>query len=145
VLGVALLTYEQLFARRHGVMIEGYYSIPTQTWTAGLAYRYHFRPGLGGFFVAPFVRFGVVQDDIKFKVDGQKISSHVRSPLGLAGASLGYRFQWKSGFNAVLRAGYGYQFYSNYDWTPSRPPNGDARAREALYGLDTEVSVGFSF
>lgn len=140
VLGAVIITYEHLVAQRHGIVVEGYYSNAfnpsTQSWTGGLAYRYHFSEGMGGLFAGPFVRGGYLREGLNTEYE-------LECPYALVGANIGYRFQFDVGPNFVLRAGYGYQFYSDYRWTP-RPPD-DAATRKALNGLDIEVSLGFSF
>jgi hypothetical protein len=147
-LGAVIVNYEHLFAQRHGVVVEGYYSNffnKTQSWTGGLAYRFHFARRMGGFFAGPFVRVGELKEEIYFDRNGKRTAHQVESTLVLVGANLGYRFQWDGGFNIVLRGGYGAQLVSDYQWSPLPQNNTDQKVHEALNGLDLEASIGFSF
>jgi hypothetical protein len=56
-----------------------------------------------------------------------------------------YRWQWANGLSFVLRPDYGLQFLADHKWTPL-PKNTDAKsAKGARFGIDLEISAGYSF
>ncbi|MDX2173219.1 MAG: hypothetical protein SFY56_08875 [Bacteroidota bacterium] len=148
-LGSIQINYERLVAKRHGILVEGYYAFSGSskgTPTAGLSYRYHLKKSLNGIFANAFYRWGDVHYKADFDESGTKKSYQMRTVTNLVGLGIGYRKQWSNGLAAVFRTGYGYQIGAKYEWLPSPPLDLSKKATaEALQGLDIEISIGYSF
>lgn len=141
--------YEQQLKPHHSLVGEVTYGLvgrPSGSWSVGMSYRYYVKPGLEGFFFGPFGRYGFIKNEFEMDDHGSGNRYRMESPLALVGMDfLGYRLQYKSGWSTVFRAGYGIQIYNDYQWSPLPEDSGDRLFRERLFGLDFELSTGFSF
>lgn len=142
VLGGLSGNYEHLLARRHGVLAEGAYSLfgtGAGSWTVGAGYRYHFHPGMESLFAGAFVRYGELDVEIPVEKDTYGLSGTAL----LAGANVGYRWQWANAVTFALRGGYGIPVIKDLAWSPSAPDQ--AGVLEAFMGFDLELNLGYSF
>lgn len=148
-LGQLYANYEHLLAKRHGLLAEGGYNFfgpSSGSWAGALGYRYHFSPGLEGLFAGAFLKSGYLTSELEIDAEGTKTKYDVEGPQTTAGANLGYRWQWGNGVAATLRGGYGYPFLTDIEWSPDNGEDeGIKDFIEATFGLDLELTVGYSF
>jgi Protein of unknown function (DUF3575) len=141
--------YEQLVADHHGVLGEAGYSYfgpSAGSWGAKASYRFHFDPGLEGWFLGLYAGYSQVQTEIELPDDNKETVKHdVDADLAQIGANFGYRWQWESGFAMVLRGGYGFPALADFTWTPEPDDGGLKSFSEAMFHLDLEFTVGYSF
>lgn len=149
-LGSLQVNYERLLGKRHGLVAEGYYAFAgtsSDSWTMGVSYRYHLKPSLKGLFFNGFYRYSPqFKNTYKIKEDNNTYTYRLKTQLNVLGLGIGNRWQGKNGLAVVIRGGYGYQIQPHYNWSPSLPKDSaDKSSREALLGLDLELSVGYAF
>ena len=149
VFGNIQLNYERLIGERHGVVLEGFWDSDApglNTLTFGIAYRFHIKKSMDGFFISTFFRTGSVQQSIKISENQIENEYTMKTNLNLIGLGIGNRWMFKNGISIVLRAGYGYQIAAKYDWLPQKPNDENAmRFNELLQGSDLELGIGYTF
>lgn len=139
---------ERLVAPRHGVTLDGMYGLygnAAGSWGGLAGYRFHFRPGLEGWFAGVSVGYASLDIETVLPEDDEQKDFRMEAAITALGANFGYRWLWGNGLGIVLRAGYGYQVASDFEWTPE-PKDQDLKSLvETLQSLDLETSVGYSF
>ncbi len=144
VLGAFDGNYEYLAGGRHGLVVEGGYTalgVSSGTYRYGGGYRLHFSPRMESGFVGLFLYTGFLAGELK----GEDATYRFESPITNIGINAGKKWVWANGFTIALRGGWGYA-NSDFTWAPSSPePEWIGKLMEALIGLDSELSLGYSF
>lgn len=139
---------ERLLAPRHGLILEGMYGLygsGAGSWGGIAGYRFHFRPGLEGWFAGLNVGHASLDIQTVLPEDDQQKDFRMEAAFTVLGANAGYRWLWGNGLGIVVRAGYGYQVASDFAWTPEPKDQDMKNLVEILQSLDLESSIGYSF
>lgn len=142
--------FEHLFAVKHGLLIEGYYTFDTKFSGVTGAYRYHFdnvkeNNSIISSFFGLFVTSRKVRAEYKDKDKDEKYNIDIK--LFTIGLDYGTRYSLWDSFNFAWRVGYGYPFTADFSWSPKKHKDYDST--EKLYrifmGIDAELSIGIVF
>ena len=147
--GAFTVNYERLLARHHGLALEVSYDAVGESsgsWHVQSMYRYHFNPAIDGLFVGAFARYGKIRSRMEIEEESGTNTYRLKATTGVVGLDVfGYRAQWDNGLALAFRAGYGYQFLSDFQWTPAPEDRMVKNLVEAFAGADLELSLGYSF
>jgi hypothetical protein len=149
-LGGIVVNYEHAFAVKHGVFVEGQYSVPIfETLYGGeIGYRYHFNSAEKGAFVGPFIKYNYLKSKL---ADENKNNYEYKLSSYSAGINVGNRWKFGKKTGATFRIGGGYPF-SSLTWNPT-PPDYIGGLKIGLLEsiikitsyLDSELSIAFLF
>jgi hypothetical protein len=128
-LGSIVINYEHVFAARHGVLLEGDYSLPiiSKAYGGMLGYRYHFSSSSKGHFIGPFVAYHYSRSKMQ---DEYKHDFYYTLKYSALGFDWGYRWQFFKIMNATIRLGLDYPFM-DLKWDEAPP--------ESFHGLQTSL------
>jgi len=158
--GTLDMNLEQRLGTHHGVVIEGWYTVPgvqsikdeKPSLDVGgeLAYRYHFRDVGSGAFAGLQLKAGRI-DAVRtnrLSIDTIPEDSY-RMGYAALGLSAGWRWLFGQHFGATLRLGYGVPVVQWREWlTPPGDPFTRATNEAALTTaatLDAEISMAYRF
>lgn len=156
--GVVGLNYERLLFNQHGVVVEGFINTfgQAKTYTAFLNYRYHFKPKMDSWFVGAYVKRKRESRTQTMKQSDSDVIDTTSSYTYLfhVGLNGGKKWVLPMGLTFSARLGYGFGV-TEQSMTTTADENdeqgrrgmggGSKDLQKVLSGIDSELSIGWSF